>query len=114
MLAAMPRGLLGEVEHFVLLALLRLDGPQYGVPVLEEIAARTGHKPSRAAIYIALQRLEAKGFVKSWLGEPTPERGGRARRYYELTRAGVAVLRDARQAQLRMWANVEHRLEPER
>ena len=107
----MPPGLLGEVEQFVLVALLRLDGPQYGVPVLEEIAARTGHKPSRAAIYIALQRLEAKGFVSSRLGESTPERGGRARRYYELTAAGLAVLRETRQAQLNMWANVDHRLE---
>ena len=109
----MPPGLLGEVEQFVLLALLRLGRPQYGVPVLEEIAARTGHKPSRAAIYIALQRLEAKGFLASRLGDPTAERGGRARRYYELTPAGLAVLRDARRAQLSMWANVEHRLEQE-
>ena len=108
----MPPGLLGEVEQFVLLALLRLERPQYGVPVLEEIAARTGHTPSRAAIYIALQRLEAKGFLASRLGDPTAERGGRARRYYELTPAGLAVLRDARRAQLSMWANVEHRLEP--
>lgn len=109
----MPRVYLGEVEHFVLLALLRLATPQYGVPVLEEIATRTGHRPSRAAIYIALQRLESKGFVASWLGEPTAERGGRARRYYELRPPGLAALRDARQAQKNMWANVEHRLEPE-
>lgn len=109
----MPRVFLGEVEQFVLLALLRLGEPQYGVPVLEEIAARTGHRPARAAIYIALQRLEAKGLVRSWLGEPTAERGGRARRYYELRPAGLAALRDARRAQLNMWANVEHRLEPE-
>lgn len=110
----MPRGLLGEVEHFVLLALLRLDGPQYGVPILDEIAERTGHEPSRAAVYIALQRLEAKGYVSSYLGEPTAERGGRARRFFELRPAGLAVLRDARQAQLSMWAGVEHRLDPKR
>ena len=109
----MPRVFLGEVEYFVLLALLRLGGPQYGVPVLEEIAVRTGHRPSRAAIYIALQRLETKGLVNSWLAEPTAERGGRARRYFELQPAGLTALRDARQAQLKMWANVEHHLEPE-
>jgi DNA-binding PadR family transcriptional regulator len=110
----MPRELLGEVEHLVLLALLRFDEPQYGVPILDEIEARTGRKPSRAAVYIALQRLEAKGFVTSRLGEPTAERGGRARRYFQLEPAGIAILRESRQALVRMWANVEHRLESSR
>jgi DNA-binding PadR family transcriptional regulator len=110
----MPRELLGEVEHLVLLALLRLDTPQYGVPILDEIEARTGRTPSRAAVYIALQRLEAKGCVSSRLGEPTSERGGRARRYFQLEPAGVKALRHSRQALVRMWANVEHRLEPTR
>jgi DNA-binding PadR family transcriptional regulator len=110
----MSRELLGEVEHLVLLALLRFDGPQYGVPILDEIEARTGRKPSRAAVYIALQRLEAKGFVTSQLRDPTAERGGRARRYFTLERAGLAALRDSRQALVRMWADVEHRLEPGR
>lgn len=110
----MPRELLGEVEHLVLLALLRLDGPQYGVPILDEIEARTGRTPSRAAVYIALQRLEAKGFVSSRLGEPTAERGGRARRYCRLEAPGLAALRDSRRALVSMWADVEHRLEPTR
>ena len=107
----MPRELLGEVEHLVLLALLRL-GPQYGVPILDEIAARTGRKPSRAAVYIALQRLEDKGYVSSRLGEPTAERGGRARRFFTLEPRGLATLRVSRQALLQMWDSVEHRLEP--
>ena len=107
----MPRDILGGVEHLVLLALLRLEGPQYGVPVLDEIAARTGRQPSRAAVYIALQRLEAKGLVSSHLGEPTDERGGRARRYFKLEQAGVVALRTSRQTLVRMWTDVEHRLE---
>ena len=107
----MSRDLLGEVEHLVLLALLRLDQPAYGVPILDEIAARTGRTPSRAAVYIALQRLEAKRLVASALGDPTPERGGRARRYFELTPSGIEALRDSRRTLVRMWADFEHRLD---
>ena len=110
----MPRELLGEVEHLILLALLRLGDRQYGVPILDEIEARTGRKPSRAAVYIALQRLETKGLVTSTLGEPTAERGGRARRYFTLQPAGLSALRDSRRALVRMWASFEHRLEPNR
>lgn len=107
----MPRDVLGGVEHLVLLALLRLSRPEYGVPILDEIAARTGKQPSRAAVYIALQRLEAKGLVSSRLGEPTDERGGRARRYFKLESSGLAALRSSRETLVRMWADVEHRLE---
>ncbi len=107
-----PRELLGEVEHLVLLALLRLNAPAYGVPILDEIETRTGRTPSRAAVYVALQRLEAKGLLTSRLGEPSAERGGRARRYFQLEAAGLAALRDSRQALVSMWKNVEHRLDP--
>ncbi|HEX5216780.1 MAG TPA: helix-turn-helix transcriptional regulator [Vicinamibacterales bacterium] len=107
----MPRELLGEVEHLVLLALLRLEAPAYGVPILDEIEARTGRMPSRAAVYVALQRLENKGLLSSRLGEPSAERGGRARRYFRLEPAGIAALRDSRRALVSMWANVEHRLD---
>jgi PadR family transcriptional regulator PadR len=104
----MPRDALGDVEHFVLVALLRLGGESYGVPILEEIAARTGRQVSRPAIYIALRRLEAKRFVASRLGEATAERGGRAKRYFRLTRAGARQLDQSRTAFVRMWADVEH------
>lgn len=107
----MARDLLGEIEHLVLLALLRFDAPEYGVPILDEIEVRTGRKPSRAAVYIALQRLEAKGLVSSALGESTTERGGRARRYFRLEARGVVALRESRQALVSMWTDVEHRLE---
>lgn len=104
----MPREGMGDIEHFVLVALLRLGGESYGVPILEEIAARTERAVSRPAIYIALRRLEAKGFVASRLGESTAERGGRAKRYFKLTKAGATQLEHTRQAFVRMWADVEH------
>ena len=107
----MARELLGEVEHLVLLALFRLEGPQYGVPILDEIEIRTGRTPSRASVYIALQRLEAKGLLTSYLGEPTTERGGRARRYFQIEAPGLVALRDSREVLVRMWTDIEHRLD---
>jgi len=104
------REALGDLEHLVLLAVLRLGDDTYGVPILEEIAARTGRHVSRAAVYIALRRLEAKGLVKSRLGEATPERGGRAKRYFALTAVGHRQLHASRTALLSMWANVAHRI----
>lgn len=104
----MPREGLGDIEHFVLVALLRLGGESYGVPILEEIAARTGRGVSRPAVYIALRRLEAKGLLKSRLGEATAERGGRAKRYFRITRAGARQLEEARAAFVSMWADAEH------
>lgn len=106
----MPREALGDVEHLVLLALLRLGTPAYGVPILDEIETRTGRAPSRAAVYIALSRLEAKGMASSTLGDSNAVRGGRPRRYFSLTPAGVTALRDSRQALVRMWENMEARL----
>ena len=91
----MPRESLGDIEHLVLLALLRLGERSYGVPILEEIAARTGREVSRPAVYIALRRLEAKKLVTSRLGEATPERGGRAKRYFRAKPRGVQAVRDA-------------------
>lgn len=104
----MPREGLGDIEHFVLVALLRLGGESYGVPILEEISARTERAVSRPAIYIALRRLEAKGLVASRMGEATAARGGRAKRYFKLTRVGARQLEQSRLAFERMWADVEH------
>ena len=106
----MPRESIGDLEHLVLLALLRLGERSYGVPILEEIAARTGRDVSRPAVYIALRRLEAKGLVKSRLGEATAARGGRAKRYFTLTPQGHRQLHASREALLSMWANVAHRI----
>jgi len=106
----MGRESLGDIEHLVLLALLRFGEHSYGVPILEEIAIRTGRAVSRPAVYIALRRLEAKGMVRSKMGEATAERGGRAKRYFTLTAAGHQQLHAARSALMSMWANVAHRI----
>lgn len=104
----MARDSLGDVEHFVLVALLHLGGESYGVPIMKEIAARTARAVSRPAIYIALRRLEAKGMVTSRVGEATAERGGRSTRLFKLTKAGARQLRQSREAFVRMWADAEH------
>jgi DNA-binding PadR family transcriptional regulator len=102
----MPREALGDIEHFVLAALLRLGGESYGVPILQEISERTGRAVARSAVYIALRRLEAKGLVISRMGEATATRGGRAKRFFSLTKAGARQLVAARTAYERMWTNL--------
>lgn len=86
------RDYLGEFEHLVILALLRLAGRAYGVTVRQEIEARTGREVSIGAIYATLDRLETKGYVKSQFGEPTPERGGRSKRFFHVTAKGVSAV----------------------
>jgi DNA-binding PadR family transcriptional regulator len=89
---------LGEFEQLVLLAILRLqaDGA-YGVSIKAEIAQRTKRDPAPGAIFTTLERLERKAFVKSELGEATPQRGGRPKRYYAVTASGLRALKRARQ-----------------
>jgi len=106
----MTREALGDLEHLVLLALVRLGDEAYGVPILDEITQRTGRDVSRAAVYIALRRLQAKGLLTSRLGETTPERGGRAKRYFRITRAGLRQLHASRTALVSMWDQIEHRI----
>src|ERR1700747_2289885 len=81
---------LGEFEQMVLLAILRLGENAYGVTIREEIAACTGREPAPGALYTTLDRMEAKGLVKSRLGDSTPPRGGRAERYVKGTKRGLA------------------------
>ena len=99
---------LGEFEQMVLLAIAHLRGEAYGTPIVEEIERRTGRSVARAAVYVTLRRLEEKGFVSSWMSDPTPERGGKARRYVRLEPEGARALRAARHAADRMW----HGLDP--
>ena len=88
---------LGEFEQIVLLAILRLRDAAYGVSIRAEISAITGRKATRGALYTTLDRLEEKGLVKSRIGDPTPVRGGRAKRYYAVSTSGVkAVVRAQR------------------
>jgi DNA-binding PadR family transcriptional regulator len=109
-----PRSGLGEFEKLVLLAILRLGDEAYGATVIAEIAARTGRDAAPGAIYVALRRLEQKGMVSSWLGDPTPERGGRAKRFLRVEDAGLAALREARAEWQAMTAGLDGLLEPGR
>lgn len=96
------RDYLGEFEHIVLLALLRLEDRAYGVTIRQEIELRTGREVSFGAVYATLDRLEAKGLVRSHRGDPTPERGGRSKRFFRVTGRGVTALNRAHRALRRM------------
>lgn len=87
--------LLGEVEQLVLLAILRIGEGAYAVPIREELLRHTGVSLSRGTIYVTLDRLERKGYVRSWFDDPTPEPGGKARRCFRLERDGMMALRAA-------------------
>lgn len=93
----------GEFEQVVLLTVARLKDDAYGMAIRQEIADRTGRDVGIGSVYSALDRMEAKGFLSSTLGDPTPERGGRAKRYYRLERAGVLALQRARQMFASLW-----------
>ena len=94
---------LGEFEQIVLLAVWRIGQDAYGVRIRQEIEARTGRAVTIGAVYATLDRLAQKGCVKTAMGEPTAARGGRAKRYYSITRTGMAALEDTRLQLARMW-----------
>jgi DNA-binding PadR family transcriptional regulator len=98
---------LGEFEQVVLLAILRLGDDAYAVTVRDEIQRCTGRDVSRGSVYITLDRLETKGYLKSRLADPTPERGGRAKRYYALRPRAVDALRENRRALVALWRGLE-------
>src|SRR5205085_6667906 len=83
------RDYLGEFEHLIVLALLRLDDLAYGVTVRQEIELRTKREVSIGAVYATLDRLERKGYVSSYRGDPTPQRGGRSKRFFRVTQKGI-------------------------
>jgi DNA-binding PadR family transcriptional regulator len=93
---------LGRFEEYVLRALVRLREDAYGVPIRREIAKATGHDVSFGAVYTTLERLERKGYVSSRMGQPTPERGGRAKRYFTIEAPGIRALNEIRQTIDRM------------
>lgn len=95
--------ILGEFEHLVLLAIVRLGDNAYGVTIRNEIHERTGREPAPGALYTTLDRLEGKGLLTSTLGDPTPQRGGRAKRYVRVTASGMEAVNHARACYLRMW-----------
>lgn len=98
---------LGEFEQIVLLAILRLDETAYGVRIRREITDRTGRAVSPGALYTTLDRLEDKGFVISRLGDPTPERGGRAKRYYKVSASGRQAVQRAQNAYQSLLAGLD-------
>ena len=100
----MPRqGYLGEFELMVMLALMRLDDEAYGVPISHEIEQRSGREVALGSVYAALERLEEKGLVTSRLGDPTAERGGRAKRYFKVTAQGLHGVRETQKALVNLW-----------
>jgi PadR family transcriptional regulator PadR len=106
----MARGdFLGSLEHLVLLALVRLGDGAYGMTVRREIEHRTGRDLSIGAIYATLERLEDKGYVRSEIGEPTAERGGRAKRLFRIAAKGEAALEASQQALRNMTSGIGRR-----
>ena len=100
------REFLGGFELLVLLALIRLGDDAYGVPISEAIEQSSGREVSMGSVYITLDRLAEKGLVSSRLGEPTAERGGRAKTYFRITAKGLREVRQARQTLTALWHGV--------
>jgi PadR family transcriptional regulator, regulatory protein PadR len=102
---------LGEFEYAVLLAVLHLEEGAYAVPIREVIEQRTSRPVARGALYTGLDRLEAKGCLKSRMGDPSEERGGKARRYYAVTAAGMKAIRATHEAFASLTKGLESILE---
>lgn len=102
----MTRRLLTDFEIMILLAILRIGDEAYGVPIAREIESTTGRAVQLPAVYAALDRLEAQALVESRLGEATAQRGGRAKKYFSLTPAGIGSVRDTRKALTALWARL--------
>ena len=102
---------LGDFEQLVLLGVLRLADDAYGASIRQEIHARSGRDVSINAVYTTLDRLERKGLLKSWVGDPTAVRGGRRRKFYALRAAGVTALRHSYRALTAMADGLEQHLE---
>jgi DNA-binding PadR family transcriptional regulator len=102
-----PRDYLGNFEEIVLLAVLNLGNEAYGVTIRREVSAATERDVSIGAVYATLDRLERKGYVNSWQGEATPERGGRAKRYFRVEGAGIRALNETSAARNRLSAGLD-------
>ena len=101
---------LGDFEQLVLLGVMRLQDGAYGAAIRQEIHARSGRDVSINAVYTTLDRLETKGLLESWTGDPTAQRGGRRRKFYAVRPAGVAAMRQAYHAVQSMADGLEERL----
>jgi len=101
------RDSLGDFEQLVLLAALRLEDEAYSVPIIEEIERHSGRAPTHGAVYVALRRLEKKGLVRTRIGDPDPERGGRPPRLVEVQPEAVRRLRESRAALISLWEGLD-------
>jgi PadR family transcriptional regulator, regulatory protein PadR len=102
----MPPDQLGELEHLILLAIVRLGPDSYGVPIVDELRKHTRRPVLRPSVYLALRRLEDKGLVRSRLGEPEARRGGRARRHFEATPSALKLLRESQRTLTSLWSGL--------
>jgi PadR family transcriptional regulator, regulatory protein PadR len=100
------RGYLGEFELLLLLAVIHLDDEAYGVPISRELERHRGKGVSVGSVYAAMERLEVKGFVSSTLGDPTPERGGKAKRFFRITREGLRQVHETRRVLTKLWETI--------
>ena len=103
----MAKDSLGEFEHQVLLAVLQLGGEAYSVPVVLELEERTGREVSQAAVFIVMRRLEAKGLLTSRFDDSRVGETGRVRRYFKATPRALRLLRETRQALVRLWEGLD-------
>ena len=101
-----PRPQLGDLEELVLLGVLRLEGEAYGASIRDELENEAGRSVSISTVYVTLMRLEEKGLARSWMGEPTGERGGKAKRYFSVTPEGIQALEATREVRERMWSGI--------
>lgn len=98
---------LGSLQQLALLATIRLGEAAYGATIQSELERVSGKQLSIATVYVTMERLEAQGLARSWLGDPTPARGGKARRHYAVTPRGAKALLNARQELQRAWAGLD-------
>ena len=100
------RDYLGSFELMVLMALIRLGDDAYGVPIAREIETHLDREVALGSVYATLARLEERGLVKSIVGDPTPERGGRAKRYFRITAKGIREARGTQQVLVKLWKGI--------
>lgn len=101
-----PRENLGDLEELVLLSVLRLRKEAHGGSIREDLRDEAGREVSVSTVYVTLMRLEEKGFLHSWKGEPTSSRGGKAKRFFQIRPEGLAAVQATRRIREHMWQGV--------
>lgn len=99
----MGKSYLGEFEEIVMLTVALLDGDAYGVAIIEEMESRLSRSVSIGSLQTVLRRLEDKGYLSSKLGEATKIRGGKRKRYYQVTNMGMQIIRENKEQRLGLW-----------